>query len=377
MTCAFTVSVVTQDDVFSQLADRWDRLVDGCESATPFQTHAWLNSWWRAYGIPGRLRVVVVDAGPELVAAVALFVSRRRLVRVLSPVGVDLSDFCEVLVADSVREDRDLVGILCSAIGDVAGWDVVDLPEVRPGAVALELAAVWPGGSSTTPASTCLELPVQDLNDLVSALPRSTAKHIRRKLRKLDEVRVTSQEVAASDVPAAISAFHRLHLAQWQGRGVTAEHSRPRFRNFLTEALPLMVHRGQAVVAEYHLAGDLMGVRINVVGPSLMGGYLSGVSPLLRDHVDVTTLMLRHNMEQSLQRKTPVLSFLRGQEDYKLRWRPKPVLNRRVVLARPGSFRALIYLTATKAQAKVLPWLRTHVPWLKNLRTQARRLLGT
>jgi CelD/BcsL family acetyltransferase involved in cellulose biosynthesis len=371
------VSVVTDDEAFFQLAEQWDRLVERCASSTPFQTHAWLSSWWRCYGATGRLRVVVVHAGTELVAAVALFLSRHRLVRILSPVGVGLSDFCDVLVADTAVEDRAaLVHALGSATAGMGGWDVIDLPEVRTGAAALELAAEWSGESTIIAASTCLELPVQDLDSLIASLPRSdsTARSRRRaKLRKLDEAGITSREVTVPELPLAISEFHRLHLAQWEGRGVAAAHKSPRFPQFLTEALPLMVRRGQAVVVEFGLAGELVAVGINVVGRTFMGQYLAGVAPSLRRHVEVSTLLLRKAMELALQRETPVLSFLRGREDYKLRWRPELVLNRRVVLGRAGSLRALAYLTAVKGRAKALPWLRKHAPWLKSLRTHARR----
>jgi len=370
--------VITDDGVFSRLAEQWDHLVDGCASSTPFQAHAWLNSWWRAYGAPGQLRVAAAYAGGDLVAAAALYVSRNLPVRTLSPVGAGMSDFSDVLVADAVGEDRaEVVRRLGSALRDFGGWDVIDLPEVRPGAAAAELAAQWPGPRSSTPASTCLELPVQDINDLLASLSPSTARTRRRDLRRLHEAGVSSRLVAAQDVPFAVAEFHRLHLAQWQGRGINPEHARPQFRAFLTDALPLMVERGQALVAEYYLDRELMAVAINVLDRSLMGGYLSGVSPALRKRVDVGTLMLSNDMKLAQERRTPVVSLLRGQENYKLRWRPVPVLNRRVILGFPGSTLAVAYLAAAEGRARALPWLRQRAPWLKNLLTGLKKAART
>jgi CelD/BcsL family acetyltransferase involved in cellulose biosynthesis len=72
------VSVISDEVAFGQLAEEWDDLVHRCASSTPFQTHAWLSSWWGCYGTVGRLRVLVARNGTQLVAAVALFLTRRR-----------------------------------------------------------------------------------------------------------------------------------------------------------------------------------------------------------------------------------------------------------------------------------------------------------
>jgi hypothetical protein len=156
-----------------------------------------------------------------------------------------------------------VVCVLCTALRDVGGWDVLDFPEVRPGAAAFDLtAAEWPARTSSTKASTCLELPVQDLTDLAVGLPRSEAKRLRQRLRKLDKVGVTSRMEAAQDVPLAVTEFYRLHLAQWERRGINPVHTRPRFRGFPTDAMPHMVERGQAFVAEYQLDGELAAARM-------------------------------------------------------------------------------------------------------------------
>ena len=76
-TATWTAEVRRADDGFDGLRAEWDDLVARCAAATPFQTYAWLESWWRTYGEPGRLRLVLVRHGGRLVAA-APFVLRRR-----------------------------------------------------------------------------------------------------------------------------------------------------------------------------------------------------------------------------------------------------------------------------------------------------------
>ena len=69
------------------------------------------------------------------------------------------------------------------------------------------------------PASTRLELAVRPLPEVLSDLPGKTAKHIRRKLRRIDEAGVEATVVPAADVVEAVDDLLQFHAAQWAGRG--------------------------------------------------------------------------------------------------------------------------------------------------------------
>ena len=63
---------------FAALQAEWDELYESCPRATPFQSWAWLYSWWEVYG-EGRyeLRLVTVrEAGGLLVGLLPLMVRR-------------------------------------------------------------------------------------------------------------------------------------------------------------------------------------------------------------------------------------------------------------------------------------------------------------
>src|SRR5215831_5060509 len=87
-------------DAWRDLAAEWDDLYARCSRATPFQAHAWLESWWRCYGRPGGLVLVLVRHGGRLVAAGAWQRRRRWGLPVLVPVGYPVSDFTDVLLDD-------------------------------------------------------------------------------------------------------------------------------------------------------------------------------------------------------------------------------------------------------------------------------------
>ncbi|MFD9793435.1 GNAT family N-acetyltransferase [Streptomyces sp. NPDC059070] len=325
------VEVCTDTGRFGALAPQWQDLHARCRTATPFQSHAWLHSWWLSYGVTGRLRVVLVRRGGELIAAAPLMLLFRPL-RTLVPLGVPISDFTDVLLDDSCREEA--ARALTDAVREAAAGALVDFREVRPGGAVESLHAHWPGARARLPDSCCLELPADPLDALLGRLASKPAQRIRAKARKIDAVGVTERPVSVEEVPAAVERLLTLHQRQWRGRGVTREHLRPRFAEHLTRSVRLMVARGDAVVTEFELADRVVAAELTLRSPTLSGGYLYGADPALRTaKVDVATMLLRASARTASDSGRTTLSFLRGNEPYKHHWRPTALRNQRYLLA--------------------------------------------
>jgi CelD/BcsL family acetyltransferase involved in cellulose biosynthesis len=369
----WSVEVIRGDDAFTAIGKEWDDLVGRCGRATPFQSHAWLDSWWRHYGKRGRLRVVLVRRDGRLVAAAALQRRRRGLCSVLSPLGGALSDFTDVLVDDTVGDEaaRKLVAVLVRE----RGWQVLDFPETRPGSVVGgALREVWPAGSHALPASLCLELPATPVEQLLRDLPSHARKTVRRRVNQIERLGIATRAVPVAEVDRAVADLLALHTVQWQGRGVNRAHLSPEFAGHLTRAVRAMVGTGQAALLEYRLDDRLVASNLVLVGPALAGGYLFGAQPELRDEIDISTLLVTSTMAEAYERRCATMSMLRGAEPYKMRWRPTEVTNERVLLARPGSVVALGYTTAVRITAATRAWAKRRAPWLRRVRDTARRL---
>ncbi|MCX4801021.1 GNAT family N-acetyltransferase [Streptomyces sp. NBC_01214] len=328
---ALSVTLCRDPRQFAALEESWNRLFRGCPTATPFQSHAWLHSWWLSYGKDGRLRIVLVRRGEELVGAAALMLVHRPM-PLLVPIGGPITDYFDVLVA-AEHADR-VVPALARGLHRAARGAVVDLREVRPGAAAEELYRQWPGVSSMLADSTCMELPTLPFDELVKRMPASGAQRVRAKLRKTDAAGIEEHEVTEQEVPRAVRTLLRLHEKQWRGRGVTPEHLRPRFAEHLTRATRRMVRAGESRLTEFRLDGKVVAANVTLLSSGLSGGYLYGADPDLRTRkVDVATLLLRHEARRALAEGRPVVSFLRGNEPYKNHWRPETVVNRRFLLS--------------------------------------------
>ncbi|MCH0543405.1 GNAT family N-acetyltransferase [Streptomyces sp. MUM 203J] len=333
------VSVCRDGERFGALAAEWQELYGRCHRATPFQSHAWLSSWWQSYGTEGRLRAVLVRAADgRLVAAAPMWLTPGP-VPSLKLLGGPISDYGDVLVDDGCPE---ALPTLADALAGLARGAVIDLREVPPGAAAERLYACWDGPRRRLPDSVCMELPALPVDDLVARLPASRAQRARAKLRKIDREGVTARLVPPHEVPQALHRLLDLHRRQWAGRPVTAEHLTDRFGGHLTRAVCAMAASGQAQVTEYRLADDVVAVDLAFLSPRLVGGYLYGADPLLRSlKVDVATLLLRNCARTAAGTGRGTLSLLRGQEPYKDHWRPDSVSNQRLLLARRRTAPAL------------------------------------
>ncbi|MEU1164189.1 GNAT family N-acetyltransferase [Streptomyces sp. NPDC005921] len=330
---AYSTELVTDERAFAELGPAWGRLYRRCSTATPFQSHAWLYSWWRSYGVPGRLRLVLVRHGSELVGAAPLMLVRRPL-PTLVPLGGAISDYADVLLTDADDDGR-AVGALTGELAQAARTALIDFREVRPGGAVERVYDRWHGPCRKVPDSLCLELPAVSMEELVGRLASNKAQRVRAKLRKLGTLGVRRDTVAPDGVDAALHRLLELHRLQWQGRKVTTEHLQTRFQEHLVRSVGPMVRSGDAVVTEFRLDDEVVAVDLTLLSPSLAGGYLYGAHPRLRERkADVAVMLLDACAQHTGASERGALSLLRGNEPYKHHWRPRPVVNQRLLLAR-------------------------------------------
>ncbi|GAA4377123.1 GNAT family N-acetyltransferase [Actinomadura sp. NPDC048032] len=351
----WSAEVHRDEQALIALADDLRDLYERSPAATPFQSYEWIKSWWGWYGTRGRLRLATVRRRGRLVAAAPLASGVRHGFPVLVPIAADQSDFTDVLL-DPVHADG-AVRHLARALLDERGWCALDLREVRPGSAAHLVAAQWPRGTWRTPSSVCLELPAgggdpgtgAGIDAVLDRLPRRTAGKMRAKLRKIDVRGITAESVPADQVPDAVHALLDLHARQWRGRPINPEHTRGRFRRHLAEAAAGMVRDGRAAVLQYRWDGRLVASDLVLIGHRHVGAYLYGALPDLRSRVDVSLMMLREDLALARDRRRQGVSLLRGDEPYKLKWRPAAVRNERIILGRTAPAAAYAGLARTRA----------------------------
>ncbi|NUR86600.1 MAG: GNAT family N-acetyltransferase [Nonomuraea sp.] len=359
-------AVITDADRLRALRPGWDALYGRCAAATPFQSHAWLTSWWQEYGGRHRLRVLVLRDQDRLLAAVPLMRSTRWGCRVLTPIGTGLSDYTDLLIDDE-RADT-LVPAINRALLDLPGWDALDFPEVRPGAAAEALEGCWPSHRWALGASRCLSLPAVPVEEQLAALGGRAAGKLRRNLRRVDDLGLSITTVSPDGVPAAMAGLLRLHALQWAGRPINKEHLRPRFQRHLVRSAAELIAGGQAVLTEFRVGDRLVAADLSFLGSDFSGGYLYGADPWLRTQIDTFAMVVRHAVRQAHDRGLRTVSMLRGSEPHKARWGAQPVASRRLILGRTR--RSAAYAAAVSARITAGETLKRRFPALAELRSE-------
>jgi CelD/BcsL family acetyltransferase involved in cellulose biosynthesis len=314
----------------------WEALRARAGAGNPFLAHGWLVSYWRAFGDRSSLRVVCVRTGTRLTAVAPLRLCRRHGLTVLVPIAAELSDFTDVLIDLAVP---DAAGQLVRGVLAASGGAALDAPEVPAGGGAWQLAAAWPGQLVVLPASTCLELPVLPLPELLATLPSRHRRDLARQQRRADQLAVRAERVPAEPeaVTAAVAELLDLHTTQWAGRPMNPLHSDHRFRAHLTGAAQAMVPAGQAALTRFVLDGEVVGLSLALIADGMVGGYLYGARPGLRNRLDVSALMVRSDLQLGTSRGATRLSLLRGEEEPKLRWQPAARRSQRVLFLPPDA----------------------------------------
>ncbi|WP_228718123.1 GNAT family N-acetyltransferase [Kitasatospora acidiphila] len=351
------------DAALDELAEEWDVLAARCRSATPFQAVGWQASWWRAYGRPGALRVVLVRREGVLVGAVAL---HRTRTGTLTGLGGGLIDYTDVLLDD--EHAAEAASRLAAALPVRRPWQALELREVRAGSAAHLLYAAWTGRRHQLADSVCQYLPAVPMEQLMTRLPGRTAQRSRAKQRKLADTGVEARRVPAAEAGAAMADLLRLHALQWQSRRVTPEHLSEHFRAHLVESTGRLARSGQAVVYRYYLGGELMAVDLLMLCPRLAGLYLYGAHPGLRERLDIAGLLFGTSLQEAVQAGVPELSLMRGEEPYKERWRPDRERNLRLLLGpRRCAVRLTLRLAVVRSRVALAPHLRGPVRRLRAL----------
>ncbi|WP_078860312.1 GNAT family N-acetyltransferase [Streptomyces rubellomurinus] len=358
----WTTELRREDDALDTLAEEWDALAARCRTATFFQASAWQRSWWRHYGHPGALLVVLVRRDGRLVGAGAF--RRRGRLGGLTGLGAGLIDYTDVLLDDECADRA--AAELAAALPVTRPWQFLELREVHPEAAVQKVYEHWRGSRRRFQDSLCQHLPAVPMDRLLKRLSGKTAQRSRVKLRKIAEAGVRVRPTPVEEVPEALEGLLRLHFLQWQDRGVTPEHRTERFARHLNESTAGLVATGRAAVHQFHLDGQLVAVSLLLLCPATSGLYLYGVHPVLRERLDVAGLLFSAAQDETVGAGIPVFGLLRGQEPYKQRWRPDQLRNQWLLLGPTGvAPAAAVRAALVRGRQAAAHLLRTRFPRLK------------
>lgn len=364
------ITVLKDSQAFRALEEEWEDLYDDSALSTPFQSWAWLYSWWEAFGEGFELRLITVRNGGVLVGLIPLMLECwwgfRRLLFIGKFGQLDLlarKGWEDEVLEAGVRALRQMMG----------SWHVLDLQALSPTAAAWGIFHQWNGSRTCISVAHYLFIEVKPPEELLASLCRNHRQTVRRALRRAEEDSVRSVLATSDETQQAARRLVALHRELRQGRGLIREHLTPKFEAFVVAAARRMTDRGLGGIAELRRDGQVLISSFTLFGASVTDAYLVGVSQEASRRYQWSSLGIWDALNMARSEDHAYVCLSNGQDPYKLRWAPKKVPYCRVILGRGrvlwGVYsagvalrkRGAIYIKASstsKLMTNIALWLR-------------------
>ncbi len=204
---------------FAAIKDDWDRLAD--REQTPFLRHAWLASWWSAFG-NGRLRICALWDDSELVALFPLHATRVGL--------AGLTNEHTPLFRPLARGRRDLERVIEEVLDKPHDLLVEALPADHSALEVLTESCARRGRRLlVVPQHVSPIAETAGIGDYRASLSGKTSSELRRLRRKMQrEHRVEISMLARPpELERELQAGFEVEASGWKGKRGTAILSAP------------------------------------------------------------------------------------------------------------------------------------------------------
>lgn len=333
MATGLSAAVIERIQDFALLEKEWDELYRNAHGSTPFQSWAWMYSWWETYGAGYELRIVTLrDSEGLLVGLLPLMLERRRGLGVLLFIGTRRNDYQDILAREGWQQrisDAARQGLI-----QIGGWHVADLHQLRPGSVGWSVLRAWRGPRAWICHEGSPLVAAKPWDELVATLSKNQRSTVRRTLRRAAADGVRAERVRPEDAELAARRLVALHRELWQGKNMTPEHSTARWASFIESAARRMTSRGLGEMSEFRRSGEVVISLFWLIGPDFVGFYHSGVSRWVLERYQWNALLVQAGTAIARARGAAYLDLLRGEQDYKLQWASKVIPSRRLILGR-------------------------------------------
>jgi len=296
-----------------ELRNAWRELEASSVTATPFQSHSWVSAWWETVGRRRRPRIVVVREGRDWVGLLPLYRAgvSGRILRVM---GSGSSDYLQPLARAGY--EAAVANALTTELLSAADTDLLDVQQLRDdqplakGLEAQEQQACW-----------ALDLP-GSWDAYLGSLSKSLRYEARRSSRS---GRTTLQTLSGQ---SGFTILVDLHRRRWRSRGLPGVFYSRRIcdfhRRFLARA------EGKAAIRVLERDGEPIGAIYLLQHGRSTYFYQAGMDPSAKRWSPGTTL-IAESVRRAIDEGHERFDFLRGDEPYKLRWKPRRLRTLRVL----------------------------------------------
>jgi CelD/BcsL family acetyltransferase involved in cellulose biosynthesis len=287
-------------DGLRSLKSEWDRL-HAAGNGSLFQSHAWMEAWAEAIEGQNQGEIRILLVGDQYI--VPLLVQRRLGIRRLRWLGVEVTDYCDLVGAGEEHE------LEASIRAHLPAADLIELRQMRTGSLASRtLGAAIEAGRQSCPYITIAE--AEPPRDILNAERRAGAlMH-----------RVAADDAERAEVVDFVVAQKRTALVR---QSVDTTEFDRRVTPFMRR-LPMLDYPNGArpYFSSLSLDGQTIAAQVGFIEAGALLYYLPAYDTAFRQHSPGHLLLLCLLREaQSLGLAT--IDLLRGQEPYKFKWTSK------------------------------------------------------
>lgn len=246
----YSVRVVTREDDFLALGQRWSALLAEAEDANNFLSHEWLSCWWRAYRPGGSLRILLVeDADGKLAGIAPLFLRTEKVFgvpcKVLRFIGDGTAETDHMNFLARKTDRAAVVARMLEQVDADPVWDAARLNQLpKPSRNADDLVA-WCARKGLLHEVVEAPCPIRrvpkSFDELLGTLQSRFRGKLRSTRKKLEETyRIEfGLHQDPDSFSEALETLYRNHASRWEGKGqkgVFVAEARRAFYRDLTRA---------------------------------------------------------------------------------------------------------------------------------------------
>lgn len=303
---------------FQAISGEWKELFSRCPDATPFQHPSWLLCWMEAFS-PRDLVGVEIRDGKRLIGFAPFLIYPRDGERVLAFAGGGVSDYLNLL-AEPGKELLVIERVL-EAAQTMPNWTVLDLTDLSANSA---LAGSALAGQRAREHDICYVLSLPQTTELLieSLTKRQWANLRNARSRTQREGDPTIEQASAANVSEFLEDLVRLHTIRWNQLDENGVLNDSRVVSFHRSVAPALLQDGLTRLYRLRLNGRTLAVIYSFFHRDTVFCYLQGFDPQF-SHLSPGTQLMFAVIEDAVRLGSRRFDFLRGEEGYKLHWRPR------------------------------------------------------
>ena len=324
------ISEIEDYNVLEDSKTWWNNLLLRSLDNNVFLTHEWLSAWWKHFGNGRRLKIFIGKDNGETVFIAPMMLSTYTLpgikLRKLEFIATPFSDYNVFLVTDHESATKAAKQLFQIIQDRFAQADCIELEEVPEDSHTMKILQTIQTDGSKTCSSIVNVCPYITLPDCCEAFLQHIGPNMRRNLKRWERQALNDYKLdfvtynKIGDVKEAMNTFFQLHEKRWSSRNESGIFSNNINRDFHIQVAEDFAEKEQLALFFLTFNGEPVSAIYSYEYNNKLYAYQSGFDPdyqMYHPGYLAFNGLIRYGVQKGLRE----FDFMRGNEEYKTRWK--------------------------------------------------------